>query len=130
MMVVFDFAGNGYRDIILPLALQDEVLRKAVTVVATFHLSQKAPGLQASAMNGHRAIIEKLRIDALRLRPEEILTPYTWATILVLLVGETITGANNYIHLLEMLKCLKLSSSASQNVPAAARDFFLQQMKM
>ncbi|KAH6684975.1 hypothetical protein F5X68DRAFT_171425 [Plectosphaerella plurivora] len=130
MMVVLDFAGNGYRDIILPLAMQDDVLRRAVSVVAAFHLAQKAPQLRQAAIAGHQAIVEKLRRDSLLLGPGQLFTPYTWATIVVLLVGETITGADNYVYLLEMLTCLRQSPEAIETLPSSLREFFLQQVKM
>lgn len=129
-MVVFDFAGNGYRDIILPLAMQDDVLSRAVSVVAAFHLAQKAPHLRQAALAGHSAIVGKLRRDSLELRPDQLFTPYTWATIMVLLVGETITAADNYIYLLEMLTCLRQSPEAISALPPALRGFFVQQVKM
>ncbi|CRK05845.1 hypothetical protein BN1723_001638 [Verticillium longisporum] len=130
VMVVLDFAGNGYRDVILPLAMQDDVLRRAISVVAAFHLAQKAPHLQQTALAGHQAIVQKLRRDSLMLRPDQLFTPYTWATIVVLLVGETITGADNFAYLLEMLTCLRQSPEAIAALPLALRDFFVQQVKM
>ncbi|KAF3345926.1 hypothetical protein VdG2_06162 [Verticillium dahliae VDG2] len=130
VMVVLDFAGNGYRDVILPLAMHDDVLRRAISVVAAFHLAQKAPHLQQTALAGHQAIVQKLRRDSLMLRPDQLFTPYTWATIVVLLVGETITGADNFVYLLEMLTCLRQSPEAIAALPLALRDFFVQQVKM
>lgn len=64
------------------------------------------------------------------LRPDQLFTPYTWATIVVLLVGETITGADNFVYLLEMLTCLRQSPEAIAALPLALRDFFVQQVKM
>ncbi|KAJ4319312.1 hypothetical protein N0V84_006396 [Fusarium piperis] len=130
VMVVLDNFSNGYRDIILPLACQDEVLERAVSVVSAFHLAQKAPGLRPAAEAGHHAIVTKLRRDSLKLRPEQLFNPYTLATILVLLVGETITGADNYTYLLEMLNCLAQSPESIAALPRSLRDFFLQQIKM
>ncbi|KAM5361826.1 hypothetical protein ACJZ2D_012856 [Fusarium nematophilum] len=130
VMVVLDSFSNGYRDIILPLACQDEVLGRAVSVVAAFHMAQKAPQLRPAAEAGHHAIVTKLRKDSLQLRPEQLFNPYTLATILVLLVGETITGADNYAYLLEMLNCLARSPESIAMLPASLKDFFLQQVKM
>ncbi|KAM5349130.1 hypothetical protein ACJ41O_008953 [Fusarium nematophilum] len=128
VMVVLDSFSNGYRDIILPLACQDEVLGRAVSVVAAFHMAQKAPQLRPAAEAGHHAIVTKLRKDSLQLRPEQLFNPYTLATILVLLVGETITGADNYAYLLEMLNCLARSPESIAMLPASLKDFFLQQV--
>ncbi|CAM1500404.1 Fc.00g095660.m01.CDS01 [Cosmosporella sp. VM-42] len=129
-MVVLDSMSNGYRDIILPLACQDEVLGRAVSVVAAFHLAQKAPDLRRTAEVGHHAIVEKLRRDSLQLAPAELFNPYTLATILVLLVGETITGGSNYVYLLEMLSCIIQSPDCIPALPAYLGEFFLQQVKM
>lgn len=129
-MVVLDIFSNGYRDIILPLACQDEVLERAVSVVSAFHLAQKAPGLRPAAEAGHHAIVTKLRRDSFKLTPEQLFNPYTLATILVLLVGETITGADNYTYLLEMLNCLAQSPESIAALPQSLREFFLQQIKM
>jgi hypothetical protein len=129
-MVVLDIFSNGYRDIILPLACQDEVLERAVSVVSAFHLAQKAPGLRPAAEAGHHAIVTKLRRDSFKLTPEQLFNPYTLATILVLLVGETITGADNYTYLLEMLNCLAQSPESIAALPRSLREFFLQQIKM
>ncbi|KAM0417354.1 hypothetical protein ACHAPT_012670 [Fusarium lateritium] len=130
VMVVLDNFSNGYRDVILPLACQDQVLERAVSVVSAFHLAQKAPGLRPAAEAGHQAIVAKLRKDSLQLTPEQLFNPYTLATILVLLVGETITGADNYTYLLEMLNCLAQSPESIAALPRSLREFFLQQIKM
>ncbi|KAF5020738.1 hypothetical protein F66182_7240 [Fusarium sp. NRRL 66182] len=129
-MVVLDSSSNGYRGLILPLAYQDENLARAVSVVSSFHLAQKDPKLQQVAEQGHQDIVAKLRRDSLQLSPEQLFNPYTLATILVLLVGETITGADNYTYLLEMLNCLTQYPDWIDMLPSSLRDFFLQQVKM
>ncbi|KAG5657453.1 hypothetical protein KAF25_006017 [Fusarium avenaceum] len=129
-MVVLDSATNGYRDVILPLACHDETLAQAVSVVSAFHLGQKNPKLQRAAEAGHQAIVQKLRRDSLQLSPEQVFNPYILATILVLLVGETITGADNYTYLLEMLNCLTQSPDWIAMLPPSLKEFFLQQIKM
>ncbi|KAF5001621.1 hypothetical protein FGRMN_927 [Fusarium graminum] len=129
-MVVLDSSSNGYRDVILPLACQDSNLAQAVSVVSAFHLGQKDPKLQRAAEAGHQAIVEKLRRDSLHLSPEQLFNPYILATILVLLVGETITGADNYTYLLEMLNCLTQCPDWIAMLPLSLKEFFLQQIKM
>lgn len=129
-MVVLDSVSNGYRNIILPLACQDQVLGRAVSVVSAFHLAQQAPELMPVAEAGHRAVVEKLRRDSLQLEPHQLFNPYTLATILVLLVGDTITGASNYRYLLEMLACLMRLPESVYMLPGSVRAFFMQQVKM
>jgi hypothetical protein len=130
LMVVYDFVGNGYRDIILPLAVQDDILRRAVCVVAAFHLAQTAPHFYPLALTGHQALVEKLSRNSKALVPADLLSPSNWATIIVLLVGETISGADNYVYLLEMLTCLHQSPGAVESLPVGLRKFILQQTKM
>ena len=129
-MVVLDSNSNGYRDVILPLACHDDNLAQAVSVVSAFHLGQKDPKLQHIAETGHQAIVQKLRRDSLQLSPEQLFNPYILATILVLLVGETITGADNYTYLLEMLNCLTSYPDWITMLPPSLKEFFLQQVKM
>jgi len=131
MVVLDSFSfSNGYRDVILPLAHQDENLAQAVSVVSAFHLGQRDPKLQRIAEAGHQAIVQKLRRDSLQLSPEQLFNPYILATILVLLVGETITGADNYTYLLEMLNCLTQYPDWISKLPPSLKEFFLQQIKM
>ncbi|RBA11794.1 hypothetical protein FPRO05_14231 [Fusarium proliferatum] len=129
-MVVLDSFNNGYRNIILPLACQDNTLGQAVSVASAFHLGQKDARLQHLAQVGHQAILEKLRRDAFELSPERLFNPYTLATILVLLVSETVTGADNYVYLLEMLNCLTQFPDWISKLLPNVRDFFLEQIKM
>ncbi|KAL6812259.1 hypothetical protein V8C40DRAFT_123309 [Trichoderma camerunense] len=129
-MVVFDFKGNGYRDILLPLACEDELVGQAISVIAAFHLSQRAPHMRMAAEVGQHAILSKLFRDSLQLEPRRLFSLSTWATILVLLVGETITGANNYIHLLEILSNLAQSSDAVTSLSVTTRGFIREQTRM
>lgn len=129
-MVVFDFTGNGYRQIILPLACQDEMVGRAVSVIAAFHLEQKAPQMRMAAEIGQQAILSRLSRDSLRLEPERLFSLSTWATILVLLVGTTITGSSNYVHLLELLSCLAQSSASVPSLPETTRTFIMEQTRM
>jgi hypothetical protein len=130
-MVVYDRVSNGYRDIILPLACENALVGRAVSVVAAFHLAAKVPHLQAVAEAGQLAIISKLRRDSLRAQqPEQLFSLSAWATILVLLVGETVTGGNDYIYLTEMLMCMTMSANRSPMGSRSLEDFILKQTKM
>jgi hypothetical protein len=104
VMVVLDTASNGYRHLILPMALENPTLRRAVGVVAAQHLRHSS-----AAEAGRSAIISQLREDAMSGVPERIFNKYTWATLIVLLVGETVTGSVDYKYLVQMLICLVLS---------------------
>ncbi|KAH8123488.1 hypothetical protein ACSS6W_007482 [Trichoderma asperelloides] len=129
-MVVFDFSGNGYRNILLPLACEDELVGQAISVIAAFHLSQNAPHMRMAAEVGQQAILSKLFRDSLQLEPKRLFSLSTWATILVLLVGDTITGANNYVHLLEILSNLAKSSDSVESLSMTTREFIREQTRM
>lgn len=129
-MVVFDFSGNGYRNILLPLACEDELVGQAISVIAAFHLSQQAPHMRMAAEVGQQAILSKLFRDSLQLEPKRLFSLSTWATILVLLVGDTITGANNYVHLLEILSNLANMSDSVDALSTTTREFIREQTRM
>lgn len=104
VMVILDKVSNGYREFILPMALQDEVLCRAVAVVAAQHLSQGHPALEMAAEKGRTAVISRLRRDASL--ASQVFNEFTWATLIVLLVGETVTGNADYNFLVQMMLCL------------------------
>jgi hypothetical protein len=106
-MVVLDTASNGYRHLILPMALENSTLRRAVGVVAAQHLRRSS-----AAEAGRSAIISQLREDSMSGVAERIFNKYTWATLIVLLVGETVTGSADYKFLVQMLMCLVGSGQA------------------
>lgn len=123
-MVIFDTTTNGYRELFLPMALEDEVLHRAVVVVAAQHLSRERPELQEAAEAGRTAIISRLRRDSLSANADQVFNKFTWATLIVLLVGETVTGSADYSFLIQMLLCLSANSRVeSQQLPV---DRFLQ----
>ncbi|KAB8238979.1 uncharacterized protein BDW43DRAFT_260399 [Aspergillus alliaceus] len=127
-MVIFDHIANGYRDILLPLACEDEVLRGAIRVVAAQHLALREERFRPVAEVGRAAIISRLRRDSLQASPDRIFNLSTWATLIVLLVGETITGSSEYIHLLRTL--LSVAPSLSHMTPTPAYQFLVQQTHM
>ena len=129
-MVVLDHNSNGYRDIILPLACQDEAVMRAVSVVAAHHLSKWVPAIRKSAVAGQMAVVSNLRRDAFQCPPSQIFNLSTWATILVLLVGETITGGDDFIYLLEMVTSLTEAEGVGDEITASVRQFFINQTRM
>ncbi|KAH8725197.1 fungal-specific transcription factor domain-containing protein [Phaeosphaeriaceae sp. PMI808] len=124
VMVILDTSSNGYRNIILSMALEDDVLHRAVGVVAAQHLSRDSPEILQAAEAGRVAIISRLRKDAMCATPDQVFNEYTWATLIVLLVGETVTGSADYRFLVQMLLTLSTNSRAAERNMAAAR--FLQ----
>jgi hypothetical protein len=124
VMVILDTKANGYRELFLPMAFEDEVLRRAVGVVAAQHLSRERPEMQEAAEAGRAAIISRLRKDSLSATADQVFNKFTWATLIVLLVGETVTGSADYGFLVHMLQCLSANSRADGEDSSALR--FLQ----
>ena len=129
-MVVIDFASQGYRQMILPLACRDPTVSQAVSVVAAFHLAQDVPSFQMQAEMGQQNILSKLRQSSLSLQPTQVFNLSAWATVLVLLVGDTITGSNNYLYLLGLLSQLSRSCLKDPSLSEYERGFIIQQTCM
>jgi len=129
-MVVIDHHSNGYRNILLPLATQDPLVQRAVSVVAALHLGRNQNGLLQAAEKGRSAIIERLRKDASYGQQDKIFNMSTWATLLLLLVGETVTGDHEFIHIFAMLRSFLERPNQLMNIPPDAGRFLLQQSRM
>ncbi|EUC27996.1 hypothetical protein COCCADRAFT_110278 [Bipolaris zeicola 26-R-13] len=123
-MVVFDDNKNGYRSLVLPMALEDDLLRQAVGVVAAQHLSHQRPELQGAAEAGRAAVISRLRNDSLQQSADKVFNKFTWATLVVLLVGETVTGSADYRFFVQMLLSLSMSNPGRDADPIISN--FLQ----
>ena len=130
IMVAFDHGFNGYRDIVLPLAYQDELVQRAVSVTAAFHLAHREPGLLPHAESGRAAIIAKLRFNAMNEGADKVFNLSTWITIILLLVGETITGSTEFPQLFAMLATMLKQENLSESIPPNTYHFILQQTKM
>jgi hypothetical protein len=106
MTVTNDTDNNGYRDLILPLAYQDPLVQRAVMVVSALHLGTQQTPLRYQAEMGRTAILTRMRQDVLKGHIEDVLNVSTLATLLILLVGETVTGSSDFVHLFSMLRSL------------------------
>lgn len=127
VMVVLDIS-NGYRDIILPMAFEDSLLQQAVAVVAAQHLGSRHPSCRAATESSRSAIISRLRRDSQLGSPDLVFNSSTWATLIVLLVGETVTGSSEYSHLLRTL--LTLAQNMRNVGNTELRDFLTKQTDM
>ncbi|PYI19544.1 hypothetical protein BO99DRAFT_422278 [Aspergillus violaceofuscus CBS 115571] len=127
VMVLLDIS-NGYRDFILPMACQDEVLQRAVTVVAAQHVGLRQPALQAAAEADRSVIISRLLRASNVASPDQVFSPVTWATLLVLLVGETVTGSPEYKFLLHTL--FTMAKNVKSLGHPQLHEFLLQQTDM
>lgn len=129
-MVVLDFSGNAYRQVILPLATRDAMVGQAVSVVSAFHLSQVVPSLRMKAEMTQQRILSQLCKSALMPNPDQFFKLSTWVTILVLLVGDTITGSTNYVYLLDLLSQLSRAALSDDSLPPSIKQFVMQQTQM
>lgn len=124
MSVANDTDNNGYRDLILPLAHSDPLVQRAVLVVSALHLGNHQAQLRHQAEMGRAAILTRLRQDVVSGRAEDVLNVSTWATLLILLVGETVTGSSDFVHLFSMLRSLMLLQNGD-NLGSRAMSKFL-----
>ncbi|KAJ3491157.1 hypothetical protein NLG97_g5649 [Lecanicillium saksenae] len=129
-MVVLDFQGNAYRQMILPLATRDPMVSQAVSVVSAFHLAQVVPSLRMKAEINQQRILSKLRQSALDPNPNQFFKLSNWVTILVLLVGDTITGSTNYVYLLDLLLQLSRAALSDKSLSDNVKKFVKQQTYM
>lgn len=129
-MVVLDSARNGYRQLILPMACDDDLVKQAVSVVAAFHISSKSNTLKIEAEMRQQQILTTLRHSSSASTSSNLSSLSAWTTILVLLVGDTITGSNNYVYLLELLSHLARSVASDASLPDSTRRFVVEQTRM
>ena len=114
-MVILDGQHNGYRNLILPLAARDTMVQKAVSSIAGFHLWRNNPERRAAADISRADVIQQMKKASIASNAEQVLSAATWATLLVLLVGELILGGDHYIYLLRMMCSLKASGVRGAN---------------
>lgn len=126
-MVVLDGKFNGYRDLILPLACEDELVKNAVSVVSMYHLVPRRPDLQAPADAGFQAIIRHLRERTLV--QNNLLDISAWTTLIVLLTGETITGGSNLPYLFKILQHLA-DANMKSGQDSVMHSFLKEQTRM
>ena len=127
-MVVFDNGFNGYRDVLLQLAFTDDLVQRAVCVCSAFYLGLQNPALYEIAEKGRSAIITALSDQMVSRQP--VFNMSTVATVLLLLVGETVTGSDEFSPLYKMLAALAQRNDTFEGATVTSRSFFQQQIKM
>jgi hypothetical protein len=125
VMILIDGSSNGYRHHILPVAYSDPTIRGAVCVASAFHLSVRDPSLRISAEGGRAAIIQALRKKG----DGEMLGLETWATIVLLFVGELITASDDILRMYSMLKSF-VSARGGVREESALGVFLDQQTRL
>ncbi|PIA95875.1 hypothetical protein CB0940_10085 [Cercospora beticola] len=129
-MVAFETDSNGYRHLVLPIAMQDELVQNAVCVVSAFHLGLSRSQASASAEAGRSAIIRRLRANVAEGDDARVFNYSTLMTLLVLLVGETVTGSSEFAYLFNMLAATVKDGRAIARAPPETREFLVQQTRM
>ena len=131
-MVVFDHGFNGYRDVLLQLAYTDDLVQRAVCVCSAFYLGLRNPALYEIAEKGRSAIITALSDQIISQQPgsANVFNMSTVATVLLLLVGETVTGSDEFSPLYKMLAALAQRNDTFEGATMTSRGFFQQQIKM
>lgn len=127
-MVLLDKVCNGYRDIILPMACEDDLVQRTVISVTAQHVVLHQPGLQPAAEAYRAEVISRLRRDSLQAFPDGVFNLSAWCSLIVLLVGETVTGSSDYTYLLRAL--LSLARNIDQIPASSAKQFLIQQTHM
>jgi hypothetical protein len=80
---------NGFRTQVLPFAVQDPIVRRAICVTAAFHLAKKVPSLRADTKVGRLIIIRMLQDIAIADRDhEDIFVKTPWACLIMLIIGD------------------------------------------
>lgn len=124
-MLLFDGDSNGYRRHVLPFAVSSPLVQRAVCVAAAFHLLPRRPELRAPAEQGRAAIIKRLREDGLSPSgAAPALDDATWATIVLLIVGDLVRGDEQVMILYHMLDAF-LRARGPDRPAASELDKFL-----
>ncbi|KAH6987991.1 hypothetical protein BKA56DRAFT_612724 [Ilyonectria sp. MPI-CAGE-AT-0026] len=123
VMLLFNGASNGYRRYVLPFATSNRLVQRAVCVAAAFHLLPRRPELRAPAEQGRAAIIQRLREDGLSATGAPVLDDATWATILLLIVGDLVRGDEQVMILYHMLDAFVRARGG--NEPKSQLETFL-----
>lgn len=123
---------NGYKDFILPLSEQDEIVRNAAMAASSYHLGLRYPEWNSVALRYHTTAIKGLskRKDGKNIGKS--IAYSNLSTMLLLLIEEMITGkkGNDYKILLRMINSFVKSQggeeSIEQNLPG---KFLIQQIR-
>lgn len=129
-MLLFDGDSNGYRRHVLPFAVFNPLVQRAVCVAAAFHLLPRRPELKAPAEQGRAAIIQRLREDGLSASGVPVLDDATWATILLLIVGDLVRGDEQVMILYHMLDAFLRARGRHQPATSELDKFLDSQSRL
>lgn len=127
VMVVVDSDFNGYRNLLLPLAATDELVRAAVCVASLDFLAYQQPEMRRRAELGFQSILSQLRFRTSA--QTDLVDLSAWATIIILLTAETITGGTNFPSLFKLLRHLAVANTADSRT-SVMHAFLNEQTRM
>jgi len=129
-MIVYDGFGNGHCNLMLPLAMQDDSVQEAVCIVYALHLGLQDAQMREYAESRRSALIAALTAKVASGNADTVSSLSTGATILVLLIGETVTGSDEFSHLFSLVMAHLETDRGVVHIPTDARDFMVDQTKM
>jgi hypothetical protein len=124
-MVILDGKNNGYRNLILPFAVQDELVRQAVSSIVCFQLARTCPDMHRAAEVSRAQVIKRLKQSSIASAADQVFNISSWMTVLVLLIGELARGGDHYSYLLRMMRSIKRHGVVDPN-PELVRFLTLQ----
>lgn len=130
-MVALTLICNGYRDFILPLSEEDEVVRNAVMAAAARHLALRHSEWNVPAFKYHMAAIQGLVQHAdggADYNPDGSITYSNLSTMIVLLIEEMITGMKDYRILLRMVQSFVKSQGEAKVRNKPLGRFLMQEI--
>ena len=127
VMVVVDSNFNGYRNLLIPLACEDELVRAAVCVASLDFMAQQRPEMQRRAELGFQSILGQLRQRTSA--RSSLVDLSAWAAIIILLTGETITGGTNLPYLFKILQHLA-AANTEDGCTSVMHAFLAEQTRM
>lgn len=127
VMVPVDSDFNGYRSLLLPLATTDNLVRAAVCVASLDYHSHQSPAIKRRAELGLQYILSQLRQRTSA--HMDLADVSAWATIIVLLTAETITGGSNFPSLFKILQHLAAANTANGR-SSVLHAFLAEQTRM
>lgn len=103
-MLAIDDSSNGWRQLILPIAIEDDVVMDAVVAASAYHISSKSQTALSLGQSAFTKTVRGLleRQDFKNLDP--MINGFSLVAILVLLVSAMITGCSDFPILFGMLK--------------------------
>lgn len=128
-MVAINFIFNGYRDMILPISVQDATVRNAIMAASASHLALQHGQWKQTAARYHIAAIQGLnrRAAMQSMREDESVQTNSLCTMVILLIEEMIVVGSDFHLLLDMVNNFVESQGGPDTVAKQPLGKFLIQ---